>query len=132
MLARPDVRVVGRCARDVIIEGTGKNAAFAIPRGTFTLEGVTLRNFQFGVQLSGAVTRADVRHVLFDGNGLAISARAGARATMWKSAVDAGSRAQVSGDPIRAVVAERSEGRRRRERHARSPSRSPRSRPAAR
>lgn len=107
MLARPDIRIVGRCASDVIIQGDGTNAAFGLPRGHLTVEGVTLRNFAIAVALSGATASMDLRHVYFEGNGLAISAEVGSQVTLSQSAVDGVGRAKVSSDPIRAVVAQK-------------------------
>ncbi|MDB4998673.1 MAG: hypothetical protein JWM74_6105 [Myxococcaceae bacterium] len=106
MLARPDIRVVGRCASDVIIQGDGTNAAFGIPRGHLTVEGVTLRNFATAVALSGNTASLDLRHVYFEADGQAVSADMGSQVTLSQSAFDGVGRSKVSSDPIRVVVAQ--------------------------
>ena len=105
-LVQPGVRIVGRCARDVILQGDGTNAAIGISRGEITLESVTLRGFEVAVALSGATASLTATHVLFEGNGLAVDAQSNARATLTQTVVDAVGRKQVSADPIRAVVAQ--------------------------
>jgi hypothetical protein len=103
-LLQPGVRVVGRCARDVVIQGDGTNAAIGIPRGEITIESVTLRNFEVAVALSGSTASLRATHVLFEGNGLAVDAQSNAHASLTESVVDARGRRDVSADPIRAVV----------------------------
>ncbi|MBX3186499.1 MAG: hypothetical protein KF819_05765 [Labilithrix sp.] len=105
MITRPGVRVVGRCAKDTIIKGTGSNAAFGLPRGKLTLEGLTLRDFTIAVVASGPTADVEIEHVLFEGNGLAVDTSARAHASIFQSAVDPGGRLAVSRDPIRGVVA---------------------------
>ena len=106
MLARANVRVVGRCSKDVIIQGDGTNAAFGVPHGHIAIESVTIRNFDTAIALSGDTSSIDLKHVYFEGNGLAVSAVLSSQATLFQSAIDGVGRSQVSSDPIRAVVAQ--------------------------
>ncbi len=84
-----DVSLVGRCARDTFV-GNGKNNALfvnganvkvrsvtltslasplAMQRGTIIAEGIIIKDFKVGIGLSGAGSKATVRHSIIEGLG---------------------------------------------------------------
>lgn len=100
-----DVRIVGRCAREVIIKGAGDNVAFGFERGRLRLESLTFSNFYETMQVSGPTATAEITNVVFDGNNVAVFADNGGRATVRTSVVDGTRSKRPDKDTVRGVVA---------------------------
>lgn len=100
-----DVRIVGRCAREVVIRGAGDNNAFGFERGTLRLESLTFSNFYETMQVSGPTAVAEITNVVFDGNNAAVFADAGGRATVRRSVIDGKRSSRTAKDTVRGLVA---------------------------
>jgi len=101
---RADLRIVGRCTRDVVLVGPASATALSIQGGTFGMEGVTLRGAKAGVEVAGKASKAELRRVYLEGLASAVRTVEGGTASVVESVVDRAG--FVSKDPVTAVVAQ--------------------------
>jgi hypothetical protein len=83
------VRIVGRCASQVVIQGAADNTAFGFTKGELSLESLTFRGFDDTLEVVAAGATADVYHVVFESAGLAAWADSGGKVTFRESVIDA-------------------------------------------
>lgn len=98
-----DVKIVGRCARDVVVTANADTEAFAIARANVSIEGITIRGAKTGITVS---SNANVRvaHALLEGLASGIRAYKGAIVTADGVVIDAA--AFRSKDPVSGAVAQ--------------------------
>jgi len=97
-----NLTLIGRCARDVIIRGTGQGTGVgALNGGTLDVESVTITGFDYGADLDGAEGR--FAHVVFSANGAGLRASHGSTVSISESVLEGDGRGGT--DPIRAALA---------------------------
>ena len=82
------VRIVGRCASQVIIQGAPDDTAFGFTKGELSLESLTFRGFDRTLEVAATGATADVYHVVFESDGLAAWADSGGKVTLRESVID--------------------------------------------
>lgn len=101
---KSDVRIVGRCARDVILTAPATAEPLYVVGGNVSIEGLTVRGAKTGLSITGSTSNVHVKHVLFERIASSVRLYKGAKATIEESVVDTAG--FTSTDPVSGVVAQ--------------------------
>ena len=99
-----DVRIVGRCARDVILTAPAASEPLHVTSGNVSIEGLTVRGARTGLSITGQTSNVDVKHVLIEGVASGVRLYLGSKATIEESVIDTAG--FTSNDPVSGVVAQ--------------------------